>query len=614
MTKTRDLADLGGGFIQVGTGAVQRTVESKLQETVSVKDFGAVGNGTVDDRAAIQKAIDTGKQVYLPKGNYLIKGTLKVSNSSVVLRGDGRGQTVIIADTTFVGTGDSITNTMIQFNSYPATGKLFFCGLKDLSISSATPSLQNPAVECLVFANWMHHFNINRVEFYGAYGNGSNGTGLVLTCMANTGQEWAMYNTVADCAFTYCVNGIKFGRTGQGDINASQVINSRFGGGDYGGIGIKVESASYSNSFVNNDVEGFATAFDLNARVNFLRGNLAEQNTTDFTAAGTGIGPVLLGNELNIVSSESPGVHLNEHGTVSRLFLNSSATSLIVDGNFNSKLYESAFLGTSLVAAGATESGKYVLNVSSSTSITDKLRAVVNTKGSALNGWYTFVVRAKASATGAGLYLKLPAGSHTGYQFSEVKSGTTEYIELLEANSHTFVAGIGRSGALATTYRTYYGSVFLDNANIEANNLQLSVQSYGATVSVDYFGMFEGLNAARPSDSMTWETYKNVSSLTSGNGSTLIQLPYPTRVNVNISSYLDGNSISRAINYAPVVMANGGAAAWCQHYGFNAFGFDAAANTNTSDHLYLDGASSLQYFSRSNLAGTNPLYLRFTFF
>ena len=45
MTKTRDLAYLGGGFIQAGTGAVQRTVESKLQDVVSVKDFGAVGDG-----------------------------------------------------------------------------------------------------------------------------------------------------------------------------------------------------------------------------------------------------------------------------------------------------------------------------------------------------------------------------------------------------------------------------------------------------------------------------------------------------------------------------------------------------------------------------------------
>jgi len=36
------------------TGAVGKTVHQKLQESVSVKDFGAVGDGTTNDRNALQ--------------------------------------------------------------------------------------------------------------------------------------------------------------------------------------------------------------------------------------------------------------------------------------------------------------------------------------------------------------------------------------------------------------------------------------------------------------------------------------------------------------------------------------------------------------------------------
>lgn len=41
------------GFQQSGTGAVARTADSKLREFVSVKDFGAVGDGITDDSDAI---------------------------------------------------------------------------------------------------------------------------------------------------------------------------------------------------------------------------------------------------------------------------------------------------------------------------------------------------------------------------------------------------------------------------------------------------------------------------------------------------------------------------------------------------------------------------------
>lgn len=67
------------GFIQAGTGATSRTVQSKLRESVSVKDFGAVGDGVADDTAAIQAAMNAcaaGGYVHFPKGTYLVTSTI----------------------------------------------------------------------------------------------------------------------------------------------------------------------------------------------------------------------------------------------------------------------------------------------------------------------------------------------------------------------------------------------------------------------------------------------------------------------------------------------------------------------------------------------------------
>jgi len=79
------LGDVGNGvsasgvdYIATGTGAVTRTTASKLGDVVSVKDFGAVGDGVADDTVAINAAITHvagltyGGAVFFPVGVYAV--------------------------------------------------------------------------------------------------------------------------------------------------------------------------------------------------------------------------------------------------------------------------------------------------------------------------------------------------------------------------------------------------------------------------------------------------------------------------------------------------------------------------------------------------------------
>ena len=55
---------------------------------LNVRDFGAKGDGIVDDTAAIQTAINSGNEIYIPYGTYLITSNLQLK-SNIIISGDG---------------------------------------------------------------------------------------------------------------------------------------------------------------------------------------------------------------------------------------------------------------------------------------------------------------------------------------------------------------------------------------------------------------------------------------------------------------------------------------------------------------------------------------------
>jgi len=123
MTQTRIKAKQAT-YKSDATGAAVRNLHDKLSETVSVKDFGAVGDGVTDDTAAIQAAINAAisqqKMVFITGGTYLITNTLQVNNSfSLTIQGSGERETILnfnnaVADKVMFDLTKESSNTVIK--------------------------------------------------------------------------------------------------------------------------------------------------------------------------------------------------------------------------------------------------------------------------------------------------------------------------------------------------------------------------------------------------------------------------------------------------------------------------------------------------------------------
>jgi len=206
------------------TGSVVTNVEDKLAQTVSVKDFGAVGDGVTDDTAAIQDALATGNTVYVPGGTYLITAGLSLSSQGQNIYGDGARK----------------SNILVSGSAYDAiTLAASYTGIDGLSIYSSSPrssgafiKMNNPTrgnfIQNFVLQNGYVGINIDAEVVITYIQNGeildatpSTGTGIIIS----GGNDTFISHVVMDSSGVEPDCGLRINRTQAVWVSDSDIID-----------------------------------------------------------------------------------------------------------------------------------------------------------------------------------------------------------------------------------------------------------------------------------------------------------------------------------------------------------------------------------------------------
>ena len=292
-----DLAASAGsaaiGFLQAGTGAESRTVQSKLRERVHLADFGTLGAG--NDAAIFQEAIDAvqgGKgEIILPSSGTvaLVATGLNITGSIRILSESGRGRCTV-----------SWTDTTMFAFTVACAGEAHFEGITFSGPSGGTAG--------------------GAISLSGT-GGVANSRSSVKDCTFLYGHK-AFYApdaylwTIKDCVFSASIiYGIYVGCTTDVDAGDSVIDNvtmANLGASCTGVHQVSSGGLRLKNSKINGGAYGYVMelAAGANTSILIIEGNSIENQTSAgirlLNTAGTGTFTHIMIHNNNVTNSPQP--------------------------------------------------------------------------------------------------------------------------------------------------------------------------------------------------------------------------------------------------------------------------------------------------------------------
>ena len=250
------------------TGATARTVHQKLQELVSVKDFGAVGDGVTNDTTAITAAITAanGKTLYFPSGTYLTDPQVFTVASGIKLKGDGIGKSIVKANATVATTavfsttsnGLELEGLTIDVNRALNSGATSFVGIKAGDIAVAAAAMTGfRMTNCRVTGSANHNVQLYHAKGAVVTGNEIDdftGFGIILF---RAGLECVIANNHIDSTIAGSYGIVLDDRSTDSTTSEpclrNVVVGNTINLHDTGANGITLEGCSY-NTVIGNTV------------------------------------------------------------------------------------------------------------------------------------------------------------------------------------------------------------------------------------------------------------------------------------------------------------------------------------------------------------------------